>query len=873
MEMLKKPLTILNLSGELALELKEYFSLREILIIEPNDLSPEKNFGHILVKDAADFELLNTKYRLKEKKRHIISLTKVHDLQSFTRNTGNLILDRTWFLGPMGPLILDKYFQEYGGISLAENYPAFKELGTFNVTNPFNTGEYLDRLVHNAFENSIDGLTLKSYFDHLIMFITSLKKKGKAGLPFEVTYGAFNGVFAVQVHFFSNKISLKDLTASLSSVITKKTDEYLLNVAIQSADFFDFSYLPEVNKIVITGLWTQDERINFENRGLMFATLTGGIPLVRYQDEGSSSSLVSDSEFLDHTDKILPGTPASDEGSTVVSGQEDTSDEVLVIKGSKDLEELVQTVKFKFDTRDKTVVRLAGDKLNVEEAAFRIAANVDETAKEHNLKIRSLGPQLSAAIKTGLFDFAKKLNKPPQDLSQEDLEEYQNQEIAKLIKEGIQKPNENMLVRSLEGELIAGVKSGQEDLGQLETKLQTANVENARLKRLLKTIASEVRILKDSRNQLAESQTKSNQTLDEIPLQVQDDDETLRSYFQQHLSEKRALNEQDAQKLSELLERESKLISDLKQEEVKTRKIQREAAQKENLFSQELEKSEKQVKAKDLILMKTRENFNKLLDKKEYEIKELKTKADQLSSALALSPSATQTVLVKELEKDNQNLSKQLEFYKTKVTSLASNMQTAKPDDSLKEEARKLQMTNQQLKNQLDATKKEAEKWQNKSAKESSELVALRQDKINLEQLVKKTTLESMKEAESPKTQLNDQELKRLQAHNQILETQLRDSAQKMTALEAKLAEALKPQRTVANGDDGNKVKLNQLENSVKKLTQDVIENRSQLVEAKKETNKLRQEKTALQNQLDRLKKEAEKAKSASPKKSDGKAA
>jgi chromosome segregation ATPase len=176
------------------------------------------------------------------------------------------------------------------------------------------------------------------------------------------------------------------------------------------------------------------------------------------------------------------------------------------------------------------------------------------------------------------------------------------------------------------------------------------------------------------------------------------------------------------------------------------------------------------------------------------------------------------------------------------------------------------------MKNQLDLAKKEVEKLQGKSSADNSQMMILKQDRVKLEQLLKKATLENNKET-APQHNMNDQELKRLQAQNQILETQVKDSSQKITNLEAKLVEALKPQKTAASGDEGSKVKVTQLENSVKKLTQDLLATKNQVSEEKKETNKLRQEKTALQNQLDKLKKEADKAKPASPKKPGGKAA
>lgn len=911
MEGLKKTLTILNLAGKLSQEFSTYLSSRNIQVIDVANSSGSEDWTHILTKDIHNFDDINSTYQVVELNRHIISLSKPSDLQSFTINNGNMVLNDIWFMSSMGPFIVDKYFQGYGGISLGDNYPTFKELGSFNVANPFNTGEYLDRMVHNAFECGVEALTVKTYFDHLVMFVAGLKKKGKAGLPFEVSYGTFENIFAMQVHFFSQNLEMLDVTTSLSSTFSRKAEEYFLNVSVQSADFFDFTHMPEVNKVVITGLWNQDERLTFESRGCMFTSLTGGAAYSHYEMEGATSILVSDQPKEDFTYKVtIPDTlPAEvyntvlngsddeeesssdvkgskdvEEAAIVVKGSDDEKEAAQIIKGDKELEDLIQTVKGKLEV-DKSVVWISENKLDVDKTAYRIAATIDQSAKESNLKIRSLGEKLPEAIKTGLFDFAKNRTKDAEDLDESEVQAFQVQKVPAIIKAGMvpatkissqvaTNQTQDMVVKSL-GIMPQVTQSSPdtEAMKLLETRLNTSNVDNEKLKTQLKALTSEVRILKESRAKLAEIQMKATAVANEINVKTNDQDDLLRKQFQQKLNEQKTLNETETKKLSGLLERESKLIANVKQEGLKARKVQIEAMQKENFFSQELEKSERQVKAKDLILIKTRDTFTKLLEKKDRDIEDLKLKTDQLTKALSAAPATTQVQTIKDLAKQNQNLIRQLEVYKGKISSLANQFQNSKIEDSSKDEARKLQMINQQIKNQLDVAKKETERLQARASIDSSQLMLLRQDKVRLEQLVKKTALENVKEAESPKNQISDQELKRLQAHNQILETQVKDSSLKISNLENKLADAMKPQKAVSTGDDSNKVKISQLENSVKKLTADLIETKTLLNDGKKETIKLRQEKTVLSNQLDKLKKEADKGKPALPKKPGGKAA
>lgn len=887
MEM-ERSLAILNLSGELSPELSNYFSARNILVVDPLNSSETTDWTHIITKDIHNFDMINKTYDLFKNDCHIISLSKVNDLQNFTVNNGNLVLDEAWLKGDMGNFILDKYFQGYGGVTLGDNYPSFDEQGSFNIANPFNTGEYLDQMVQRAFENGVEALSIKTYFDHLVMYIAGLKNKGKAGLPIEVTYGSYENIFAIQIHFFSNQLEILDVTTCLSSTISKKPEEYYLNTAVQSADFFDFAYVPEVNKAVVTALWTKEERITFENRGLMFMSLVGGEVLTRYKNEGQTISLIQKTHLLDFTEKVtipasLPDdsyqlnfteTPSAKEESTTVGGyQEPTDDEARLINGDHELAELVNTVKGKME-QEESIVRLAGNKIDVDQVVYKIAATVDESNKENKMEVRTLGNKLPDKIKTGLFDFAKGLLKDVETLDDHEISRFQVEKLPDIIlSELTYKPSEEDKFKPVSGgQGPTATREGQE---KLEAQVHALNAENHSLKNQIKMAENEIKLLREAKSKMAEIKKKAAEAAAQLPEPTKrdDPDSELRKHFHQKANEKQSLNDQDMNKLGSLMEREMKLIETIREEELKSRKIQIEALQKENYFNQELEKAQKEIRSRDTVINKTKETFTNVLEKRDREVIELRQKTDQLSRALANGPSKAQNTVIKELERYNQNLSKQVEVYKAKLSSVSENIQSTKTDDgNYKEEARKLQMSNTQLKYQLDQTKKEFEKWTQKYQSDNSTITSLRQEKARLEQILKKTTL-SMVTDTSVSNGASEQELKRMQSLNQILEVQVKESGQRILGLEAKLAELQKMQKTTAVPEDSNKVKLAQLEGSTKKLTQDLMESKAYLSEAKKEVNKLRQEKTALQNQLDKMKKDAEKAKPAAPKKPGGKAA
>ncbi len=180
MEETKKVLAILNLTGKLSPALEEYFATREIKVIDPLVKFEALEWSHILTKDVIDYSLLGATYKTNEKDVKLISLSRVVDLQNFMLYNGKLVLDEVWMKNSIGTFILDKFLHEYTSMSLTESYPEFEEKGSFKVTNPFSTGEYLDQIVHHAFESKVPALSIKTFFDHLLMYLTSLKQNQKA---------------------------------------------------------------------------------------------------------------------------------------------------------------------------------------------------------------------------------------------------------------------------------------------------------------------------------------------------------------------------------------------------------------------------------------------------------------------------------------------------------------------------------------------------------------------------------------------------------------------------------------------------------------------------------------------------------------------
>lgn len=900
-QMANKKIAILNLCSELSSELEDYFIRKQILLANHESLSPAQGWTHILTKGVENFSEIEETYATKEKGIKIISLSPVEDLEDFASSSGKLIFDELWMQNNLGAFILDKFFQEYGGVAIKDSYPTFKEKGSFHITNPFNTGEYLDRLVYSAFSDGFSALSIKTYFDHLIMFLTGLKKQGKLGLPIEVSYGNFEDVFGIQLNFLSQNFNLEDVTASMSKEVSKDVDKYLLNITTRSCDFFDFTLLNEVNKTVITGLWTKDDRIRSEGRGLLLNELTTGAAITQYPTEGITSFQASNPVLEDFSDQVTvssgPGQkneetrvsglgdenvaittlatgPKEEAYSQLVKGQKSTEEEhKTVLSGTEKEEDLITLVKGSIEEEKEEVFKFSSEKkaFDVDKFAFRVSSNLDQKSKKDDaLKITSLKDQLPESIKEGFHEFAARLNKSVDDLTEEDLENFKDNEVPKIIKDTTKKVDNSRWTVSSLGQLPPMEQVSNNDKG-LELKIKALNNENENLKNKMKTLLAEVRILKDSKSQMAEVNMKASMVAEASTIHQSESlsaDAALRDQMMQKLNGSKELNTQDLTKLSALLEREGKYLDKAKEEGMQLKRMQIEATQKESFFTQELEKMNRQLKARDLVVTKTKESFSKLVGQKDQEIKILHEKLDAAAKVAATANNQNQAQTIRDLERKVINHEKMIEIYKAKITEKPA---VATEDVAAKEENRKLQMLNNQMKNQLDIAKKDAAKYQAKATQDMTTITALKADKVKLEQELKKASFDAKKdEAAAVAHQNMEKEMKRLQGTVEAYEAQLKESQNKQRDLEARLQDALKNQKkeaTVAEDPVAAKGKTAQLENNVRKLTQDLVESRNQLAEMKKETNKLRQEKTALQNHLDKAKRDAEKAAAAAPKK------
>jgi hypothetical protein len=332
----------------------------------------------------------------------------------------------------------------------------------------------------------------------------------------------------------------------------------------------------------------------------------------------------------------------------------------------------------------------------------------------------------------------------------------------------------------------------------------------------------------------------------------------------QDLASGKTIDEQSTNKLKEALEREQKIIQMAKEAEVELKKTKLEARKKEALFMQQLEKANRGMKSKEMLIQKVKDSLNMTIVRKEKEIKDLNAKISDLVGSKEATDTANLQEQLKSLEKTNQSLYRMSEMYKSKMAAMATNMkqgnQTTHPKSN--EEYRKLAMEKQKAETTLNAFIKQVERAKVKIENDQKELARLRAEKMRLEDTLKSSLSSSgpIVVTDSNQDNQDKQRVMALEAELSVSEQKTKRYEGTIKDLESKVSELTQMlARGQASANATNDKKVSHLENNVRKSNVELKKALADLNESKSQYQKARSENNLLKNQMERLKKELEK--------------
>ncbi len=275
-----------------------------------------------------------------------------------------------------------------------------------------------------------------------------------------------------------------------------------------------------------------------------------------------------------------------------------------------------------------------------------------------------------------------------------------------------------------------------------------------------------------------------------------------KKHVMDELNTKEHLDPEFVNKVQKALDRESDLIEKVKASEVQYKKLLIEGEKKDSLFKAELAKAQRGMKAKEVVLDNAKESMKNLMEKKNKEIVGLKSNINELNQKLKDDKSEALTQQVKAVTKDNENLQRMVDIYRTKVDSLAKNMEAQKKSDSsdnLSEENRNLKRLKAQLENKFQAevklkksieeryqkSKEEEVKAKNEAVNSKAELKTL-QSQIKLLKDQNTKLVQSVANASKKSVpEQSSKEVDQLTAKNKKLQEKLSDMTRKLQQYES----------------------------------------------------------------------------------------
>ncbi|MBT4790286.1 MAG: hypothetical protein HON90_01840, partial [Halobacteriovoraceae bacterium] len=484
-------------------------------------------------------------------------------------------------------------------------------------------------------------------------------------------------------------------------------------------------------------------------------------------------------------------------------------------------------------------------------------------------------------------------------------------EVALIIKaasESAKEKEKNMVAQKLfelnpnaedNGDYIQQSNSKSEAM--LIDKLKTVEEENKNLKTSLSV--AELRLsatddVKDKFDKIINNSSTSEDDLIKISGQDAGDllkDANERQQILSKISDGESVSSNDVNILQMSLEKENKIIELAKRAEMELKKIQLESEKKDALFKTELGKAQKTLKAKDIVLTKAKESIRNALGRKDKDLIGYKRQVNELNQKLKNDQSTHLKSQVKSLLLEKDGLIKAADVYKTKLESVAKNMEKNKKEDNtslLVTENKNLKRIKTQYENKFNIETKLKKTFEEKYRQTKQAEAKSKTEAINAQT--------SLKSAQGQIKLLKDQNTKLVQGmsskagrkvdrpskestsasssdpsvvtEGQVLQDKLKikKTKKELDIFKAKneqlqdkikdLVAKLKKSESSKSGAEGGSAAEKRLEQSVKKMNSELTKARTEVAEKKKETIKSKTEINKLKNQITQLQRDLEKS-------------
>lgn len=259
---------ILSLLENLSEDLIDYFHTRGFEILNRAEVEEMASLEYILVSSTAEAIEASKDFAAAKNNIEIVCFGTAEKTKEFLIYDGRLSVHPDILQSELGEVILDNYFKKEKSIHLVDNFEThFQNISSFEVTNHMSTGESFDSTCYDAFKSGFNLLSLRTYLDHSLYFLTYLKQSGAGGVPYTYEYSHTSDLFCLNIHMSVKDFFAEYLFESFSEYNLAKPQKHLLTVLKNSCDYLEISFIEKPGKLVLSALWDKSGQKNLRGVG------------------------------------------------------------------------------------------------------------------------------------------------------------------------------------------------------------------------------------------------------------------------------------------------------------------------------------------------------------------------------------------------------------------------------------------------------------------------------------------------------------------------------------------------------------------------------------------------------------------------------
>jgi|GEM_PF-4580707 hypothetical protein len=214
----------------------------------------QESFDELKEKPQVDFTFLESTGEINSASGKVVLLCAPKSYQKCFEGAVDAVIWPKMLEHEVGQTLLKRLLGENSSLGIESVYSRSEiDFKTFRFMDHLSMGHYADILAQSADQLGYSPLSIRTYFDTIACFLSSLGNK--LGLPYDVDYGVWRDVFVIQMHATCQDLVRPDFLKAMSDFSVTHPEQGLLKQAISQVDALDIFQLERSERVVLTAQW------------------------------------------------------------------------------------------------------------------------------------------------------------------------------------------------------------------------------------------------------------------------------------------------------------------------------------------------------------------------------------------------------------------------------------------------------------------------------------------------------------------------------------------------------------------------------------------------------------------------------------------